>query len=85
MRHIIITGKEITEVWINAYYTSFACRQCSHRDNAVDEPELVFHLTRPCEVHPCLSLKYTHYEQVEVVSFSAVCAGMHTERSHKDR
>ncbi|KAH7694004.1 hypothetical protein AAVH_38955, partial [Aphelenchoides avenae] len=62
---------DFTDFWINAYYTSFPCRHCTGYDNAEEYHE-VFHLTPP-DASQCLSLKYTPYKRIEVISCRPNC------------
>ncbi|KAH7708940.1 hypothetical protein AAVH_23786 [Aphelenchoides avenae] len=88
MRQVTLTDVDIVDVWINAYYTSFPCRQCSLHGDEEDKHEvLVFHLTPP-RARKCLSLKYTkRYERVEVVNYKPDCVSVivSTPRLHRQR
>lgn len=79
MREVTIRRVNITDVWINAYYTSFSCYQCHSRGDTKDN-RVVFHHTRyivtPSNSRHCLCLTYTPYELVQVVNCSAECCGI---------
>ena len=65
--------KKLTDIWIDAYYTSFPCRHCSGYGDAKAKYE-VFHLTPP-DAPQCLSLKLSSYpwKSVKLVSCCSDC------------